>query len=327
MPTDRRRALARTLPFALGASLLLAGLPAMAQTWPSKQIRLVVNFAAGGTTDVMARALAKPLSAALGQPVVVENRTGALGAIGAAEVARAAPDGYTILLTTQGSLTEIPVLSPQTPYDPVAAFAPVTLVGESPLVLFAHPSFPANDVKGLVEYARTRPEGVDIAVTGSSVKMGAYALAGAGNFKLQQIPYNGQGPALNAALGGHTTLALNTSSTALMQHVQAGRLKLLGVGSETPYKLMPGVPTVAQVLPGYSAKAWWGIFAPAGTPAEAVNKLNQAFKHALAEPGMEELFTANAVVVTTSTPAELKAIVAKGLDTTKTLVARYGIKE
>jgi tripartite-type tricarboxylate transporter receptor subunit TctC len=325
MTVTRRRLLAGP---ALGSALLLAAAtPCLAQPMTQRPLRLVVNFAAGGTTDVMARTLARPLAAALGYPVVVENRTGALGAIGAAEVARATPDGYTVLLTTQGSLTEIPVLSPQTPYDPVTAFAPVMLVGESPLVLFAHPSFPPNDVKGLIEYARSRPQGVDLSVTGSSVKMGAYALSGAGNFKIVQIPYNGQGPALNAALGGHTPLALNTSTPALMQHVQAGRLKLIAVGSETPYKLMPGVPTVAQTLPGYVAKAWWGIFAPAGTPPAAVNKLNEAFRRALADPSVEETFVANAVVTMTSTPAELAAIVTKGLETTRTLVAKYGIKE
>ncbi len=312
----------------LCAGALASGpLAAQAQAWPSKPIRLVVNFAAGGTTDVMARALAKPLSAALGVSVSVENKTGALGAIGANEVARAAPDGHTLLLTTQGSLTEIPVLSAATPYDPLTAFAPVSLIGESPLILFAHPSIPANDVKGFIEYARSQPQGVDLAVTGSSVKLGAYALAGAANIKITQIPYNGQGPALTALLGGHTPLALNTSSTALMQHVQAGRLKLLGIGSDGPYKLMPGVPAISQTLPGYVAKAWWAVFAPAGTPAPVVDRLNRVLKQALAEPGVDELFVANAVAVATSTPAELGRMVTTGLATTRALVKQHQIPQ
>ena len=331
MNPSRRHLLGRLLLAALpciGATTLgLGPLPAQAQAWPAKPIRLVVNFAAGGTTDVMARALAKPLSAALGVNVSVENKTGALGAIGANEVARAAPDGYTILLTTQGSLTEIPVLSASTPYDPLTAFAPVTLIGESPLILFAHPSIPANDMKGFIEYAKAQTQGIDLAVTGSSVKLGAYALAGAANIKITQIPYNGQGPALTALLGGHTPLALNTSSTALMQHVQAGRLKLLGVGSDGPYKLMPGVPAISQTLPGYVAKAWWAIFAPAGTPTPVVDRLNQAFKKALAEPGMDELFVANAVAAATSTPAELGRMVSTGLAGTKALVKQHQIPQ
>ena len=318
MTLDRRQVLAMT-------TAALAPWWARAQSYPSKPIRLVVNFAAGGTTDVIARALARPLSTILGQPVVVENKTGALGAIGAAEVTRAAPDGHTLLITTQGSLTEIPVLSPQTPYDPLTALVPVTLVGESPLILFAHPSFPANDMKGFIEYAKTQPQGVDMVVTGSSVKLGAFAMQGAAGIKITQIPYAGQGPALNAVLGGHTKLAFNTSSTALVQHVQAGRLKFLGVGSDGPFKLLPQIPAISQTLPGYTAKAWWGIFAPAGTPPDIVNKVNQAFKRALSEPGIEDLFVANAVVQMTTTPAELGRIVSKGLADTKALVTKYQI--
>lgn len=318
MTIDRRQVLAVM-------TAALAPWRAQAQSYPSKPIRLVVNFAAGGTTDVIARALARPLSTILGQQVVVENKTGALGAIGAAEVTRAAPDGHTLLITTQGSLTEIPVLSPQTPYDPLTALVPVTLIGESPLILFAHPSFPANDMKGFIEYAKAQPQGVDMVVTGSSVKLGAFAMQGAAGIKITQIPYAGQGPALNAVLGGHTKLAFNTSSTALVQHVQAGRLKFLGVGSDGPFKLLPQIPAISQTLPGYTAKAWWGIFAPAGTPSDIVNKVNQAFKRALSEPGMEDLFVANAVVQMTTTPAELGRIVSKGLTDTRALVTKYQI--
>ncbi|NUZ06095.1 tripartite tricarboxylate transporter substrate-binding protein [Piscinibacter koreensis] len=320
-------ALSRRSLLTAAALLALAAGPAAAQRYPTKPIRLVVNFAAGGTSDVMARALAKPLSTALGQQIIIENKTGALGAIGAAEVARAAPDGYTLLLTTQGSLTEIPVLSPQTPYDPRTAFAPVTMIGESPLVLFAHPSFPASDMKSFVAYAKSQPQGVDLSVTGSSVKLGAYALAGAAGIRISQIPYAGQGPALTAALGGHTPLALNTSSTTLMQHVQAGRLKLLGVGTPGPYKLLPGVAPIAETLPGYTASAWWGVFAPAGTPPDVVDRLYQAFKRALAEPGIDELFVANGVSQVTTTPAELGAIVAKGIEQTRALVKQHHIPQ
>lgn len=318
MTIDRRQVLAVM-------TAALAPWRAQAQSYPSKPIRLVVNFAAGGTTDVIARALARPLSTILGQQVVVENKTGALGAIGAAEVTRAVPDGHTLLITTQGSLTEIPVLSPQTPYDPLTALVPVTLIGESPLILFAHPSFPANDMKGFIEYAKAQPQGVDMVVTGSSVKLGAFAMQGAAGIKITQIPYAGQGPALNAVLGGHTKLAFNTSSTALVQHVQAGRLKFLGVGSDGPFKLLPQIPAISQTLPGYTAKAWWGIFAPAGTPSDIVNKVNQAFKRALSEPGIEDLFVANGVVQMTTTPAELGRIVSKGLTDTRALVTKYQI--
>jgi tripartite-type tricarboxylate transporter receptor subunit TctC len=317
---SRRRAL-----LSVPAILLFASTFAGAQQFPTRPIRLVVNFAAGGTTDVMARALAKPLASILGQSIVIDNKTGALGAIGAAEVGRAAPDGYTLLLTTQGSLTEIPVLNPQVHYNPLTAFAPITLVGESPLVLIAHPSFPANDVKGLIAYAKSQPGGIDISVTGSSVKLGTYALAGAAGIDLVQVPYAGQGPAMTAALAGHTKLALNTSSTALMQYVQTGKLKLLGVATEKPYPLLPGVPTIAATVPGFTSKAWWGVFAPGGTPPAVVEALNKAFKKALAEPGMEDLFHANAVSPVATTPAELAKLVVTGLEETRRLVKQYNI--
>jgi len=298
---------------------------AQAKEYPEQPVRLVVNFAAGGTSDVMARALSKPLSVTLGQPLIIENKPGALGVVGTAEVGRAKPDGYTLVLTTQGSLTESPVLNSNVPYDPLTAFEPVALVGESPLILFAHPSFPANSVAELISYGKTRKHGVDLAVTGSSVKLGAYALAGSAGINLVQIPYGGQGPALTAALGGHTRLVLNTSSTALTENVKAGKLKILGVGSEQAYPLLPGVPPIADTLPGYTAKAWWGVFAPAGTDQKIIARLNDAFSQALRDPEVEAVFKANGVLPVTSTPKELGDLVSAGLNQTRNLVKEHNI--
>ncbi len=298
---------------------------ASAQTYPEQPIRLVVNFAAGGTSDVMARALSKPLSTLLGQPLIVENKPGALGVVGTADVGRAKPDGYTLVLTTQGSLTESPILNSNVPYDPLTAFEPVVLVGESPLVLFAHPSFPADNVAELVKYGKSQPEGIDLAVTGSSVKLGAYALAGSADINLVQIPYGGQGPALTAAMGGHTKLVLNTSSTTLTENVKAGKLKILGVGSEKAYPLLPDVPPIADTLPGYTAKAWWGVFAPAGTDQAVIAKLNEAFAKAMQEPEVTKVFEANGVLPVTSSPEELGELVSTGLEQTRRLVKEHNI--
>lgn len=309
----------------LAVPAMLGSRPVVAQTYPDQPIRLVVNFAAGGTSDVMARALSKPFSALLGQPLIVENKPGALGVVGTADVGRAKPDGYTLVLTTQGSLTESPVLSSNVPYDPLTDFEPVTLLGESPLILFAHPSFPADNVAELVEYGKSQADGVDLAVTGSSVKLGAYALSGSAGINLVQIPYGGQGPALTAALGGHTKLVLNTSSTALSENVKAGKLKILGVGSEQAYPLLPDVPPIADTLPGYTAKAWWGIFAPAGTDQKIIAKLNDAFAKAMQEPEVTAVFKANGVLPVTSSPKELGELVSTGLEQTRALVKEHDI--
>jgi tripartite-type tricarboxylate transporter receptor subunit TctC len=309
----------------LSASLGVLSTHVRAQAFPTRPIKIVVNFAAGGTSDVMARALARSMSTTLGQQVVIENRTGALGAVGAAAVARSAPDGYTVLLTTQGSLTEIPVISPQTPYDPLTAFVPITLVGESPFVLFAHPDFPANNVRELVQYAKAQPNGVDISVTGSSVKLCTYALQGAAGIKLVHIPYGGTGPAVNAAIAGHTKLSLNTVTSAMLENVKAGKLKFLGVGTPKPYRLLPGVAPIGDTLPGYTATVWWAVFAPGGTPADIVARLNRAFKQALADPANEEIFTSNAVLALESTPEELGRRVTEGIATTRKLVSAYNI--
>jgi tripartite-type tricarboxylate transporter receptor subunit TctC len=309
------------------AAMLLGGAAgaAVADTFPSKPVRLVVNFAAGGSTDVMARALAKSMSGFLGQPVVIDNRAGALGAVGASSVARSPADGYTLLMTTQGSMTEIPVISANPPYDSTKAFAPVGLVGESPFVIFAHPSFPANNVQELLAYAKARPEGVDVSVSGSSVKLGVLALGAAAGTKLVQIPYGGAGPAVNAALAGHTSLGLNAVTSSLMENVKAGKLKLLGVGSSAPYKLLPGVAPVAATIPGYTAQVWWGVFAPSGTPAAIVNKLNAALKQGLSDATVESVFHANATMPVHSSPEALGKLVTEGLATTAQLVKTHNI--
>jgi len=315
----------KVLTAVVGAFVTLAAPAALAQGYPAKPVRLVINFAAGGTTDVVGRAIAKSLTSELGQPVLVDNKTGALGAIGASEVARAAPDGYTVLLTTQGSLTEIPVLNPNTPYNPSTAFAPITQVGTSPFVLFAHPSFPANNLKELVAYSRTRPDGIDISLSGSSVTLGAFALADAGNIKFVRVPYAGAAPALTAALGGHTKLGLNAVTTTMMQQVQSGKLKLLAVGSDGPYKLLPGVPSFTETFPGVTSDCWWGMFAPAGTPAPVVQRLNQAIRKVLTDPDVIKVMHANAMVPAPTSPAELNALVEKGLANTKAISAKHTI--
>lgn len=192
-------------------------------------------------------------------------------------------------------------------------------------MLFAHPTFPANDLKELVAYSRTQPDGIDISLTGSSVTMGAFALADAGNIKFVRVPYAGVAPALTAALGGHTKLGLNAVTPMMMQQVQAGNLKLLAVGSDGPYKLLPGVPSFTETFPGVTSDCWWGVFAPAGTPEPVVQRLNQAIKKVLADQEVVKVMHGNAMIPAHTSTDELKALVEKGLATTKTMAGKHSI--
>lgn len=319
------RRLSQVLFVALATALPHVSIAANSADYPSRPIKLVVNFAAGGTSDVLARALARVMSDKLGQPVIVENKTGALGAIGAGEVSRAKNDGYTLLLTTQGALTEIPVISSATRYDPKTDLTPVSLVAEQPFVLFANAKFPANNIAELVEYAKTRPDGIDIAVTGSSVKLGTYALASAASINLVQIPYGGVGPAIAAALGDITPLGLNAATSAMLENVKAGQLKFLGVASPSPYSKLPGVPPISDTLPGYKAVIWWGVFAPGNTPEKIVNTLNSALRESLTDEQVVKVLDANVLTGRSSTPAELTSLIDEGLAATRQLVKENNI--
>lgn len=298
---------------------------AHAKDYPSRPIKLVVNFAAGGTTDVLARAVGNAMSDRLGQTVIVQNKPGALGAIGASEVARAPGDGYTALLTTQGALIEIPVISSATPYDPKKDLKPVSLVAEQPFVLFANADFPANNVAELIKYAKTQRDGVAISVSGSSVQLGTYALASAADIDLVHIQYGGVGPIMTAALSGISPLALNAATSALIQNVEAGKLKFLGVASPTAYSKLLGVPPISDTLPGYQAVIWWGMFVPGDTPDPIVDKLNKALKEALLDEKVVSVLESNILSARTSSPEELKKMIEEGLETTRQLVKKNNI--
>lgn len=235
------------------ALALLVGfvLPANAQ-YPAKPIRLVVNFAPGGTSDIIARALQQPLAAVLGQPVIVENRPGAQSALGTAEVGRAAPDGHTLLLTTKGAFTQIPALRSDIGYDPISGFAPITFLGDTPLILLATPGLPATDMKSFLDYARRQSGGVDVAVSGASTILAVAQLARDANLNLVQIPYQSQAPAVLAVMSGEVKLTVTTVTETLLENVRAGKLKLLGITTQQPSELVANGVPIGQHVPGYS---------------------------------------------------------------------------
>lgn len=294
------------------ALLSLAALPAAAQApYPDKPIRLVVPYAPGGTTDIMARTLQEPLSKVLGQTVIVDNKAGAAGAIGTKQVAASAPDGYTLIFGNNGPSAIVPLIQKDVGYDPVKDFEPVSLVSIAPLVLVVHPSVPAGNVAEFIAWAKTQPGGVEYATAGAG-SLGHLATELFGKdagLKLIHVPYKGQAPSTMAVLNGEVKMLLTTSSDTMDAAVKGGKLKLLGVSTAKPSPLMPGAPTVGQTLKGFEVNVWFGILAPAGTPAPVIAKLNAAIREVLANPELQRKFVGYGCIATASTPQEFAAMI------------------
>ncbi|SKA34136.1 Tripartite-type tricarboxylate transporter, receptor component TctC [Enhydrobacter aerosaccus] len=293
----------------LSLALALPGL-AFAQ-FPEKPIRLVVPYAPGGTTDIMARTMQEGLSKALGQTVVVDNKAGAAGAIATSQVAHSAPDGYTLIFGNNGPSAIVPLIQKDAGYDPVKDFAPVSLVSIAPLVLVVHPSVPANNVAELIAWAKTQPNGVEYATAGAG-SLGHLAtelFAKEAGIKLIHVPYKGQAPTTMAVLNGEVKILLTTSSDTMDAAVKAGKLKLLGVSTAKPSPLMPGAPTIGQSLKGYEVNVWFGILAPAGTPQPVIARLNEAVRTVLADPELQKKFVGFGCIAMASTPEEFAAMI------------------
>jgi len=295
----------RALLIAAGcaAAALLAPL-AHADTFPSKPLTLVIPYPPGGPTDAMARTLAAEIRDKLGQPMVVENRAGANGNIGAEYVARADPDGYTLMFGTSGPLAINASLYRKISYDPVKSFAPVIRVGYLPNVLVVNPnSAPVKTVPELVAYAKAHPGKLAYASSGngaSSHLAGVLFNSMAGT-DFQHIPYKGTGPALNDLLGGQVAMSFTDVLTA-QQYVKAGKLRALGVTTSKRSQALPDVPTVAeQGYPGYDVSVFFGVVAPAGTPADRIATLNKAFAQVLASDKVKALFASQGLEAASDT--------------------------
>jgi tripartite-type tricarboxylate transporter receptor subunit TctC len=291
-----------------GAATLLPTLPAQAETFPDKPVTLVIPFPPGGPTDAMARTLAAEMKDRLGQPMIVENRAGAGGNIGAEYVARAAPDGQTLLFGTSGPLAINASLYRKVSYDPVQSFAPVIQIGHLPNILVVNPAVPAKNVQELVAYDKAHPGQLSYASSGngaSSHLAGVLFNASAGT-QLQHVPYKGTGPALNDLLGGQVSMSFTDVLTAL-PYVKAGKLRALGITTAGRSQALPDVPTVAeQGVPGYDVSVFFGIVAPAGTPPERIAKLNRAFVEVLNTPKVKQLFASQGLeTAPSSTPQQL----------------------
>ncbi|MBI3368093.1 MAG: tripartite tricarboxylate transporter substrate binding protein [Burkholderiales bacterium] len=299
MHPSRRQLFLRHAAFALAAlAPLLVPLQAgAADAWPVKPVRLVVPFAAGGTTDILARAMAPELQKAFGQPFVVDNKPGAGGNTGAAEVAKSAPDGYTLLMGTVGTHAINASLYPRMPFDPVKDFVPIAMVAGVPNVLVMNPAnaqkYGVNSVADLVKAAKANPGKLNMASSGNGTSIhlaGELFKSMTGTFMVH-FPYRGSGPALIDLLGGSMDLMFDNLPSALPQ-IKAGKLKALAVTSGTRSVAVPELPTIAEAggpaLKGYEATSWFGLLAPAGTPPEVVSRIAQETARALNSPALKE---------------------------------------
>jgi tripartite-type tricarboxylate transporter receptor subunit TctC len=276
----------RTALMSLCAALgIAANAPAQAP-WPSKPVTYVVPFAPGGNTDTLARLLGKDLAAALGQPVVIENKPGAGGNIGSEYVAKAAPDGYTILGGTISSHSINPSVYPKMPYDAVKSFEPVIMIGRSPLVLVVGAGTPYKTFNDLVSAAKAKPGGLTYASAGNgtSPHLAAELLKGLIKIDISHVPYKGSGPALNDVLAGHVPMMFDTT-LVVGQQVKAGKLRALMVAAPKRLDSLPDVPTAAEVgVKGFEVSSWQAVFAPAGTPKPIVQRLNSEIARILKSP-------------------------------------------
>jgi tripartite-type tricarboxylate transporter receptor subunit TctC len=279
------------------ASLALCALAAAgnapAQTYPTKPIRLVVPYPPGGSNDVLSRLTAQAMSPGLGQQVIVENRGGAGGMIGADNVAKSAADGYS-LVNVQASFTANAALRTKMAYDPMGDFAYIGMMARGPLLAVVHPSLPVKNVKELIALARGKPDAINYGSTGTGGynHLATELFARMANIKIVHVPYKGVAPALTDLMGGHTQLVMTSLPSALTQ-VQAGRLKAIAVGSEKRSSFMPEMPTISESgVPGYFAEFWWGLAAPSRTPNDIVNRLAAELTSALQSPELKQRFAA-----------------------------------
>jgi tripartite-type tricarboxylate transporter receptor subunit TctC len=296
---------------------------AHAQAWPAKPIKYIVPFAAGGTTDILARTVGEKLSIALGQPVIIENKPGAGGGVGAEFVAKAAPDGYTIMGGTISTHAINASLYKNLPYDPVKDFAPVILIARVPNMLVINVDVPAKSVPELIALLKANPNKYSFASSGNgtSQHLSGELFKSMSGTEMQHIPYKGSPPALQDVMGGQVTMTFDNITTA-WPLAKAGKLRALAVTTAKRSSVAPDVPTLAESgLPGFEIGSWQGVFAPAGTPPEIVRRLNAEIAKILALPDVKEKLAALGAEVSPNTPEEflvlVKAEVVKWADVVK----------
>ncbi|MGZ5257380.1 MAG: Bug family tripartite tricarboxylate transporter substrate binding protein [Burkholderiales bacterium] len=304
----------------------LAAQSVLAQMYPTRPVRLIAASAPGGTSDILARLLAQQLTADLGQTFVVDNRAGASGIIGTDLVAKAAPDGYTLLLI-QPSLTINPHIFATVPYDPVRDFAPISLVVDVPQAVTVHPSVAAKSIKDLIALAKADPGKVTNGSPGQGTHphLTSERFQQAAGIKLQQVVYKGVGPAFVALVSGEVAVVFSAVSSAT-PYIKSGKIRAIGVTSLKRLSTLPDVPTVAETLPGFESSQWFGVLAPARTPRAIVERLHQAIINASRTPDMQEKFASMGMESVVSTPEAFAKVIREETVTWANVVKAAGIK-
>jgi tripartite-type tricarboxylate transporter receptor subunit TctC len=321
---------ARLDAFAIALTIVVAALlPAAADDkYPSRPITLIVPFPAGGGVDAMGRIVADKLSAALGQQVVVDNKGGAAGVIGTRLAAKAAPDGYTLVMATSGTTLINPTLYANPGYDPRKDFAPIGLIASTPIVLMAHPSAPAKTVTDLIALAKAQPGRLDAGTPppGTENYMAAVLFKAEAGVDLTIVPYKGTGPLTTDLIGGHIKYAFNTLPPAV-SNIQAGQLRAMAVAATARVGILPEVPTVAESgLPGFEAVVYYGLLAPAGTPSDIVARINKELRNITALPEIRARIVGEGGEVLSSSPEEYAANIDRGEAKWSALIRRLGLK-
>ena len=299
--STRRNILIATLGL-VGACLAT---PSMAQAYPSKPIKLIIPFPAGGATDIVGRVVAQQLGVELGQTVVGDNRAGAAGVIGSESVARAAPDGYTILLSTSSTHTIGPILNPKIPYSPIKDFTPIMYLAASPQVVVVPLSSPAKTMPELIDYIKKNPGKLNFgsAGTGGIPHLSTERFLAMTGTKMTHVPYKGTALAMPDLMAGRLDLMFDSISVSL-PHIRDGKVRALAVTSPKPSSVAPDIPALSQFVPGYESLTWFGVFGPAGLPPAIQDKLNQALNKAIQNPALLAQFAKLGFDAAGGTPAE-----------------------
>jgi tripartite-type tricarboxylate transporter receptor subunit TctC len=301
----------KKLLFTLAVALLSSA--ALAQ-YPSKPVRVVIPFPAGGSTDIVARTLAQALTESMGQPFVVENRTGADGVIGAQAVMQSAPDGHTLFLATNTAMLQVPLLQKKPPYDPFTAFTPISLVGRYAFFLVVTPSLGANNMQDFLKYARANPGKINFATYSGASQLAYAQIVKTGNVDMLRVPYKGEAPSVADILGG-TIHAVFATPTVALAHIKEGRLKALATTLPQRWPLLPEVPTTVESgMPPITVEFFAALWGPAKLPADIAQRLSKELTAIIARPQIRELIDRHGFALAASTPAELDAFTRRQMD-------------
>jgi tripartite-type tricarboxylate transporter receptor subunit TctC len=312
---------------AVMAVAVLSSATAWAQAYPNRPVRIVAPFPAGGLADVLARAVGDEMSKSLGQPVVVENRAGAGGNIGAEVVASSPPDGYTIMMSSAGILSINEFLYSKMPFDPLTAFAPITLVADMPVLLVVHPKTGITNVREFVAKTKAEPNKLNFGSPGNGTT-GHLCLAAflpTAGVQITHIPYRGAAPAVQDLLGGQID-GLFENPPIIMEHIKAGSIRTLGVASKQRLAVLPDAPTMAEAGSPYECSSWFGLAAPAKTPPEIISRLNKEAVAALNTPATQQRFATSGARLVGNTPQEFQAFITAERQRWGTMIRAAGIK-